>query len=178
MHEIDIEVGEKKSAGQRSDTLVCNPSAGSRQLFVHATARLVPSERHRLLFENDAILDLWLLLEGRQCSSLRVFGINRNAKFALSACRGEVCISMTPTLINISRINNFVFECCIVLSMTCERAQARMQSNASDKHVCNFEPTVNIIISFSRYADRHSLIVIRSCMCAYVFIDHVSFEHS
>ena len=93
-------------------------------------------------------------------------------KFTLSACRGEVCIYV-PSIFAISRINNFVFECCIVLSMTCERMHTHTQSDMSVMQHCMLSRLSNH--RFIESVRIHSLCsLMRVCVCVYSVICHSS----
>ena len=163
------EVVERKSTCPSSELEVHDSSAGSRQYLVCTMARFIPSVRHRLLFEGTTPLpDLWLSLEGRQCSSLRVSRINRNAEFALSACRGEVCIYMTPTLMIISRINNFDF--CVLFRLCIDDIERTLMQTYVQSYItrsCDF---------VSRYNDSRHVLVrdahshIHVCTCVHSFV--------
>ena len=146
-HDLEGEIVEGESTCTMSDAIAQDPSAGKAILYscVSVTLKLYsgePSSAVRALDVRRPITGLCTLLEG-EGGGLTFGGscdFSVDFKFAISACRGEVCIYASPFL-TISRINNFIFECCIVITKTCERADAHMQSDMSDMQYHNFDPT-------------------------------------
>ena len=166
-HDLEEKIVEGESTCMRSKVMAQDPSAGKAILIscVSIAVKLFslePSSAVRALDVRRPITGLCTLLEGEGGSL--AFGGSDNfivdLKFTLSACRGEVCIYMSPILA-ISRINNFVFHaCCIEYALTYERTHMQTYTQ-SDSVECLL--VIQLIGTMIISADMHSLVITRSC---------------